>query len=137
MTQLFEDIAALAYSVGAFPQLAEKTASAEGSAFANQIGAVGADALYSVITKTAATLMPGAPAHQQVVSLLQKIAAAHQKPPIPKALCHKLAAVVTADEALTEVLGAEGEKTAADYSRLFGMQSFGRQFFSTLLQKAI
>lgn len=129
-----EHMVALVKSVSLFPQMAEKIAEAPGCQFAQQIGAVGADQLYNVMLKEACAWGTG-PTHQRVVSYVCKLAELTGKPEVPREIQYKLAAVVIADEALSTVIASqENTKTAAEYSDLFGMQSFGREFAVNLLQ---
>lgn len=133
-----QEVIDLIHSVAVFPQLAEKVASAAGSAFAQQIGAVSADILYDVMDKEACTSRGDAVHHRQVVQYVNKLAQLRGKEPLSAALQLKIAAMVAADDAITEILPSEsGEKTAEEYAKLFGMRSFGREFLIDTLQKVL
>ncbi len=132
------ELSDLAHSVGTLSQISEKLASVEGSIFAQQISAIGADAFYTVMRKEAMAVGGTGPVYQKMLGFIDKLAEVLNKPAPSPELRHKLAAVVTTDDAITEVLGADkGEKTAAVYGNLFGMRGFGREFFVELLQKVI
>ncbi len=133
-----QEVIALIHSVSAFPQLAEKVASAEGSAFAQQIGAVGADVLYDVMDKKACASGADIPHHRKVVRYIDKLAQQQGKAPLSPEWQLKIAATVAADDAITLILPSEaGEKTATEYGELFGMRSFGREFLVDTLQKVL
>lgn len=134
MHQFAVEVAQLTHSLGTGALVAEKIASAEGSAATQQVVSQGSDGLYSVIIKQAeATGAPTAAHHRQVVDCVVKIALALGKQAPSSEVQHKLAAIVAADDALeltSKTAGANTEKLAK-------MQRFGREFFVNLLRDIV
>lgn len=136
MTTTEQELLRLSNCITMFAELSEKTASAEGSTFIQEIGAVSADVLYSVMVKEALSRGYAGPKHRQVVAFIKKIAQENGKPLPTLTHQRKIAGIVVADDAISNVLRPEmGVKTASDYSKLFGMRSMGREFFVEMLQK--
>jgi len=131
-----EELCKLAHVVHEFDYLAAKMASDEGSSFAQMVHSVGAQELYNVILKEAQEFAqePG-PLHQKVSTYLDQLVQSTGKSPIPKTTKVKMAAVVTANEALTTVLDS-AEKTAEDRGKLWAMRQFGKEYFINLLHEA-
>lgn len=134
MHQFAVEVAQLTHSLDAGALVAEKIASAEGSAATQQVVSEGADGLYNVIMeKTAAVSSPTSAHHRQVVDCVVKISQALGKQAPSPEIQHKLAAIVAADDALAltaETAGANTEKLAK-------MQRFGREFFVHLLRDIV
>jgi hypothetical protein len=138
MLQTDRDVLNLVHSVAAFTGLAVKVASAEGSAFAQQISAVSSDVLYDVMVKEAEVQGEAVPRHRNVVAYINKLAESQGKPTIPAPMQHKIATIVTVDDSISDVLTNQvGVKTASEYSQLFGMRAFGREFFMDIIQELI
>lgn len=126
-------VAQLTHSLCAGAEVAEKIASAEGSAATQSVVSQGSDGLYSVIIKKAQDLGGVLPRHRLVVNCVVKIAQALGKPVPKPQLQHKLAAVVAVDDALNLV--ARGENV--DREKLAQMQRFGREFFVSILRDIV
>lgn len=126
-------VAQLTHSLCAGAEVAEKIASAEGSAATQSVVSQGSDGLYSVIIKKAQDLGGAFPRHRLVVNCVVKIAQALGKPVPKPQLQHKLAAVVAADDALNLV--AQGENV--DHEKLAQMRRFGREFFVSILRDIV
>jgi hypothetical protein len=129
MYQFALEVSQLVHGLNAGAEVAEKIASDEGSQATQSVVAGGSTELYSVIVKQAQELGAGPSRHRQVVHCIAKLAEALGKPTPTPEQCHKIAAAVTADTALTEVL-----KTAETGQEKYAeMQRFGREFFVRLL----
>jgi type III secretion system FlhB-like substrate exporter len=129
MHQFALEVSQLVHGLNTGAEVAEKIASDAGSRAAQSVVAGGSTELYSVIVKQAQELGVGRSTHQQVVHCVAKVAEALRKPAPTPEQCHKIAAAVTADTALTEVLKTDG----TEQEKYAEMQRFGREFFVRLL----
>ena len=126
-------VAQLTHSLCAGAEVAEKIASAEGSAATQSVVSQGSDSLYSVITKKAEEIGNPVAHHRQVVDCVIKMAQALDKPVPTPQIQHKLAAIVAADDALA----LTAETAGANSTKLAQMQRFGREFFVSILRDIV
>ena len=136
MLNVAAEISQLVHSIKDMDTIGVKIASAEGSMVAQRTTAQASTALYNVITKCANEYVPDEEIqHRRMVSFIDKVAFVLGRPNIPDVYRLKLAAAVTADDALTSVIRTEQDPT--ERQKLAEAQMFGREFVMELLQGVI
>lgn len=129
------EISQLVHAISTMDTLAEKVASAQGSALVQQSTSQASNDLYNVIVKVASDQTPHQPRHKQVVDCVCKIAQLTGKPaPIGESQ-QKLAAAVVVDETLSEVIPTE--ENQAERTKLAEARAYGREFVMSLLKEVI
>ena len=137
MLNVAAEISQLVHSIKDMDTIGVKIASAEGSVLAQQTTAQASTALYNVITKCASDYVPDEKLkHQRIVSFIDKVASVLGRPSIPAEIRLKLAAAVTADEALTMVM-SDSPLPPDEHHKYAEAQMFGREFVMELLQGVI
>ena len=136
MLNVAADISQLVHSIKSLDDVGVKVASAEGSAIAQHTTAQASMALYNVIVKCANDFVPDVDStHRRIVTFIDKVAEVLQRPEVPDDIRLKLAAAVTADDAISAVL--QTESNPAERTKLAEARVFGREFVMELLQGVI
>lgn len=118
------------HSLRALDEVGIKTASAEATVMAAEGVIRGSNALYAVLTKTAADEYPKKSHHEQIDCLVQKMAALLGKPGMSSDTRAKIASAVVVDDLLSSFLRTEAEK---EHLKLAEVRSYGREFLMDLL----
>ena len=137
MTHLAQDFSVAVHGISELSNATVKVADTDTLTDIQESIAVSSSVLYDVMTKEASTTIEGPAAlHSKVTAYVSKLAAALDKPAVPAEMLHKIAAVVVADTAIEET--REEVKEAEEASeKMASVQSYGREFFVTLLNEVI
>jgi hypothetical protein len=111
-----------------------KTASAEATVMAAEGVIRGSNALYAVLTKTAADEYPRKNRHEQIDCLVQKMATLLGKPEVSADTRAKIASAVVIDDLLSSFLRTENPK---EHIKLAEIRSYGREFLMDLLRTVL
>ena len=133
MLSIASDIRNLVHDIGSMEFIGVKVASAETSAIAQNTVKEASSGLYTVMTKSASENVLGdMPHHQRVVLFMDKVASVLRLPEIPAPVRLKMASVVAADDAITDVMSNTPD--VVERAKLAEARSFGREFMVELLK---
>lgn len=135
MRTFAQDLSATVQNIRALDSVAVKIASAEGSLETQMLKAAASSELYGVMEKTAEEQFPGHSPSDQMLLLVEKVAAWNNKAPISGEARLKIAAAVLADTALTSVIRDSDDQTERE--KLAESRAFGREFFLELIGEVI
>jgi hypothetical protein len=122
------------HSLRVLDEIGVKTASAEATVMAEEGVVRGTNALYDVLTKTAADESPNTDRYSQVDFLVRKMAALLGKPDPSLDTRAKIASAVVVDDLLSGFIRTEPE---SERSKLAETRVYGREFLMDLLRTVL